>query len=792
MSQVPGFCRCRRIARRALPALLVLAVSSTLSPLPAKAEVTAEEVLAAIDRGRDYLLRNQGADGSWGEYPGSPGGQTALVALALVNSGLEPDAPAIQRALRYLRQPGLNRPMATYSIALQTMVFAAASPVEDRQRIAEYVAWLEQTQMKDNNAGMWAYGDRGGVGDNSNTQYAMLALRDAEEVGIQVNPNTWRLADRHWRSSQHPDGAWSYARGGGLGRGPSGSMTVAGIASTIIARGKLHDGKERIVNGRPEDCGQYRKDDSLERALQWMGRSFSVRRNPGDGNWLLYYLYGLERAGRLSGHRFFYGRGNDKYDWYRQGADMLVREQDNLTGLWRGNGPGESNPVVGTSFALLFLSKGLSPVLINKLMHGPGDDWNNDRSDIRNLTEAVAKLPGWPRLLSWQIVDAGSATVEDLLQAPICFFNGHEAPEFSDDEIALLRDYVGQGGFLFVEACCSRPEFDAGFRALVQKMYPEADYRLKQLTADHPVWRAYHVIDPKNSTPLWGVDVGCRTSIIYSPEDLSCFWEQASGREAKDAELLPMIEKALSVGTNVVAYATGRELDTRLAQHEVIRDETPDERIQRGFLQIAKIKYAGGDWDVAPKALRNLHIALREAVHLDVVTQAKNVTILDPVLFNHPLIFMHGRSAFSLSDQEKAKLKEYLQNRGMLMADACCGSEAFDRSFRRLMQELFPETPLERIPPTHEIFTAKIGYDLGQVKRKEPGRAGPNEKLENVVRTVEPFLEGIDLDGRYAVVYSKYDISCALERQASVECRGYVHEDAVKLGINIVLYALAP
>ena len=44
--------------------------------------------------------------------------------------------------------------------------------------------------------------------------------------------------------------------------------------------------------------------------------------------------------------------------------------------------------------------------------------------------------------------------------------------------------------------------------------------------------------------------------------------------------------------------------------------------------------------------------------------------------------------------------------------------------------------------------------------------------------------------GRYAVIYSKYDISCALERQASVACAGYIPEDAEKIAINIILYAL--
>jgi hypothetical protein len=40
------------------------------------------------------------------------------------------------------------------------------------------------------------------------------------------------------------------------------------------------------------------------------------------------------------------------------------------------------------------------------------------------------------------------------------------------------------------------------------------------------------------------------------------------------------------------------------------------------------------------------------------------------------------------------------------------------------------------------------------------------------------------------VIYSKYDISCALEHQASLSCDGYVEADAAKLAMNIVLYAM--
>ena len=57
-------------------------------------------------------------------------------------------------------------------------------------------------------------------------------------------------------------------------------------------------------------------------------------------------------------------------------------------------------------------------------------------------------------------------------------------------------------------------------------------------------------------------------------------------------------------------------------------------------------------------------------------------------------------------------------------------------------------------------------------------------------REGEPFLEGIQIKGRYCVIYSKYDLSCALERQASVACAGYDHHDAVRIAVNVIRYAL--
>ena len=52
-----------------------------------------------------------------------------------------------------------------------------------------------------------------GRGDPSNSQFALLALYEAERAGVKVNEKTWRLALQYWQQIQNPDGSWGYIKG---------------------------------------------------------------------------------------------------------------------------------------------------------------------------------------------------------------------------------------------------------------------------------------------------------------------------------------------------------------------------------------------------------------------------------------------------------------------------------------------------------------------------------------------------------------------------------------------------
>src|SRR5262249_22735699 len=158
------------------------------------------------------------------------------------------------------------------------------------------------------------------------------------------------------------DGGWAYTR---QHRSSTGSMTCAGISSLIITGSRRAPGPgEEILQGESIlDCGKGGYDPKLLRGLGWLATHLGTDQNFGRGQrWKFYYLYGLERAGRLSGVRHF-----GTHDWFREGAEELVRCQDQNSGSWEG--AFLESKLLATSFALLFLANGRAPLLINKLRH---------------------------------------------------------------------------------------------------------------------------------------------------------------------------------------------------------------------------------------------------------------------------------------------------------------------------------------------------------------------------------------------------------------------------------------
>ena len=96
--------------------------------------------------------------------------------------------------------------------------------------------------------------------------------------------------------------------------------------------------------------------------------------------------------------------------------------------------------------------------------------------------------------------------------------------------------------------------------------------------------------------------------------------------------------------------------------------------------------------------------------------------------------------------------------------------------------DLVPDSRLEPIPPNDELYTKKVGFDLSQSQYTKAAGGGKSF----------PQLEGVKIKGRWAIIYSRFDIGSALERQADIDCKGYTYESALKIGGNIFIYSTLP
>jgi hypothetical protein len=304
------------------------------------------------------------------------------------------------------------------------------------------------------------------------------------------------------------------------------------------------------------------------------------------------------------------------------------------------------------------------------------------------------------------------------------------------------------------------------------------------LPPDHPVWSASGKFGvPPGSWPLEGIQHGCKWVVIYSPKPLAGYWEDNLFEKGRG-------KLAFQLGANIIAYATGLEAPRpRLTRVDIVGSDKR-ETIRRGYLKVAQLRH-DGDWQPAPKAMMHLMAELRK-VGLDVVLETTPIYITQDKVLDFGFYYMHGRRSFdTYGPRDLEKLHFKLTSGATLLADACCGSKDFDTSFRRFMQALWAEEKLqlEPIPPTDDLFSADLnGVEIRKVRCRREGPGG--QGVEKEYHEMPPALEGIKYRGRWVVIYSRYDLGCALERNSATDCKGHDYDSAVRLGKAAVLYAL--
>ncbi|MFO0936261.1 MAG: DUF4159 domain-containing protein [Gemmataceae bacterium] len=809
--------------------LLVSALALTLSLAVTPSVAHAQEdrdyvkrVNAAIDRGVQFLQQQEGGTGNWERFgiiqmADQTGGPSALATLALLNCGVKPSEKIIERSLTQLRK---IQPSKTYVVALQTMVFAEARQARDLPAIQRNVQWLIDTAVKRQGQFIgWSYPNGpGGDVDGSNTQYALLGLYAGKMAGAKIEDSIWKqVRDLYMRDAEDDNGDkkltfWRYKP---LHKhslnGASFSMTTAGICGLVIARMAQTESEQQLnaVTGVAANCGVYLSDEKIERGMNYIAKHFGFENTP-EMKALYYNVYGIERLGRLSGQRFIGTR-----DWYRAGCDWLITKQA-ADGSWSKGGMIADNGLLSTSFALLFLSKGRTPILLSKLAYGEHSmqpngviseklengniiGWNRKHNDARHLVEFASRelFDGMP--LAWQAYDPrrGDFSTPDkmdrevgiLVESPILYFNGHKAPYLTGQQKELIKQYIEKGGFVLAEACCGSPEFTKGFAELMAELFPENE--LKPMPKEHPIWRSYAAISPSDFPGVQCLDRGCRTVVVLSTEPMAGYWEEAKYMPESGKAATNRGERAFKFSANVIAYATGMEPPKqRGSQRELVKD-IRDRSPPKGYIKPAQLRIPG-EPPPAPAAMRTLAGHLQSAAKFDVILDKtayrEPMSMRDEELIKYKFLYMHGRKAFDVGEEELNNVRFALETGGTLLADACCGKKEFDGAFRKFASKLFPGKTLDPIPFDDVLYSEALnGEAIKTVKRREKS---DGTGTDGGFLSLPPSLEGIKVDGRWVIIYSKYDLGCSIEGNKSTDCLGHDRDSALRLATAAVLYSL--
>lgn len=800
-----------------------LLVVLLVAPAAPAAEPLADRVQGSIKKGIEYLRKKQedrGGEKNWENAAllnaAWPGGTTSLAMLALLTSGVPANDPAIQRALPYLRSV---RPQLTYTVALQAMVLAEIGEAKDLDIIQRNVdLLLAGRKYRDGKLVGWSYNKTpGDQSDNSNTQYALLGLLAGRQAGVKIDKKAWEEIQAFFIETQvvSPDkltGGWPYQPK--RADFPTHSMTVAGLSGLYIAGLELDLDKQQLdeKTGVAKNCGAYDENVAIARGQRWLGAHFTFE--PTEIHSAIFYnIYGIERVGRLSGQRFI-----GEHDWYREGCELLcgVKKGSSLAqqddGGWRAKSGFDDMPVISTSFALLFLSKGRTPILISKLAYDSVDvkkkdiDWNNKHHDARHLVEYASKFLFKKHPLAWQIFDPRRANIDkeaelqeelaSLLQSPILYMNGHSAPNLTARQIELLRRYVDEGGFIFAEACCGDPAFADGFRRLMDKVFKNESH-LTPMRPEHPIWSAHMPVDPKEFMAgrnerdwVQCIERGCKTVVVFTPQPLAGFWEEHRFMPQNNLPPTTRGEFAYRFAGNVIAYATGLELPKPRLSMVELTDRSEMKDVTRHALKLAQLKHEG-DWNPAPQAMHVLANYLVNHFKLQVAPMKYDDPPVKPSkwddLAQYKFMYMHGRREFSMDENQANNIRMNLRTGATLFADACCGSKEFDKAFRAMAAQLYPRNKLERIPLDDFLYSERLnGKAISTVKCRREKADGSAADYEDMA----PELEGVKVGNRWVIIYSKYDIGCALEKNKSSACRGHDHDSAKLLAAAAVLYSL--
>jgi len=747
-----------------------------LTPARAPSEASID---LAVHSGVAFIFSKQQADGHIpSRYANLHGGAVeALAALTALTAGLPPTDAPLAKAADYVRRTQSETVPAR---ALRIIILSRLGQADDLPQIQADVAWL----VRQGPTGGWGYGPvhpselyKPGRTDTLNSHLAVLALAEASQAGANVSSAVWDLARLYWTKAQNEDGGWGLeprsATQGHILQNSHAPATAAGLVAMLtIERKRLeagpspYDAAGKRATLAPPDLA------AAEKARKWLTDHYDLDSIPGlpigkaDG-WYYPYLLGFTRAAEHTGTRLV---ARDR--WLSRLAERLVAAKqpdghwpapDGIVRDALNEELRTGDDVLRTALATLALARGRAGVLINKLVVGPSPE--SDVFDAHNIAMWYEQNCNQP--VTWRLIDA-KAQFGEFAQAPVLYINGQGDFAMPDALAAQVVPYLRNGGTVLVHAQGGDRLFVRKAQEYFLKLLP--DYHEIRIAQTHPVFDIRFKIADDKRPALIGLGDYCRTRVFIVPTDLSGAWHH---------NLHATRPHAFQLAANIALYGMNGQHPASKFHRRRIGPAKP-----KRVIPIARVVHEG-DWNTNPTAPARLSEVLADAVSIGVEERdgVKLANTAPPR--DLALLWLTGTQPARLGFDAKDRLKAYITAGGTLLVDPAMGGEAFFNDAKDAIEKTFGKT-LTKADDTSPILTGKFAGGIGAKVTTAryttwPGRAEPTPSLPEVWQ--------LELDGRIAVVISRYALTCPIEGLPTYGCQGLSRDDARRLAANVLLYA---
>ena len=131
----------------------------------------------------------------------------------------------------------------------------------------------------------------------------------------------------------------------------------------------------------------------------------------------------------------------------------------------------------------------------------------------------------------------------------------------------------------------------------------------------------------------------------------------------------------------------------------------------------------------------------------------------------------------------RKRLREYLDNGGVLIVDDAVGTSEFDAAFRREIKPIYPDQALQAAARRPSDASSSSTTRGRWTWRRWRGSCSRHRYARG--------CEVIEVDGTLPVIYSPLSLSAGWEQLPRAYNKGYADADALKLGVNVLMYVIS-